>query len=75
MHSTNGRDPKKPDEVLEGIGRMLSFEVINTGCYRSVQGNECHRKGKLGSPCLLFLLIKPKCVCLNRKGISVEPIT
>lgn len=75
MYSTNGRDPKKPDEVLEGMGRMLSFEVINTGCYRIAQGNECHREGKLRSPCLLFLLIKPKDACLNRKEISMKPIT
>lgn len=54
MYCTNGRDPKKPEEVLEGMGRMLSFEMLNTRCYRDMQGNECHREGKLRSPCLFF---------------------
>jgi len=63
IYSRNGRAPKKPDEVLEGMERLLSFEVIKTGHYRTIQGNEHHREGKLRSPCLLFLLIKHKGMC------------
>lgn len=71
IYSRNGRGPKKPDEVLEGMERLFSFEVIKAGYYRTIQGNECHREGKLRSPCLLFLLIKHKCMCKEYEKKSV----